>query len=141
MPTSQRSSASGISVTATIRLPAPRDVGWVRYRLLVSLPGDGFEADDAKSAYTEVDPEEGGLVLLSLQPDWEPRFLLPVLSQITGLASSGFLGLSGGRYLRLGSGAQVGPLADEIEVREALARADFVVLHGLGAGAPDWVTR
>ena len=130
----------GLLATATIRLPAPREVGWLRYRLLVSLPGDRFAADDAKSAYTEVDPEEGGLVLLSLVPDWEPRFLLPVLSQVTGLDASGFLGLSGGRFLRLGSGAQVGPPVDEAEVREALAGADFVVLHGIGAGAPDWVT-
>ena len=130
----------GFLATATIRLPAPRDIGWLRYRLLASLPGDLFEADDAKSAYTEVDPEEGGLVLLSLQPDWEPRFLLPVLSQVTGLDASGFLSISGGRFLRLGSGAQVGSPVDETEVRAALSGADFVVLHGLGAGAPDWVS-
>ena len=129
----------GLLATATIRLPAPREIGWLRYRLLVSLPGDRFEADDAKSAYTEVDPEEGGLVLLSLRPDWEPRFLLPVLSQVTGLDASGFLGISGGRFLHLGAGAQVGPPVNEAEVRDALSGADFVVLHGLGAGAPDWV--
>ena len=129
----------GLLATATIRLPAPRDIGWLRYRLLVTLPGDRFEADDAKSAFTEVDPEEGGLVLLSLQPDWEPRFLLPVLAQVTGLDASGFLGLSGGRYLRLSSGGQVAPPVDEAEVRRALSRADFVVMHGFGAGAPDWV--
>ena len=129
----------GLLATATLRLPAPRNTGWLRYRLVVSLPGDGFEADDAKSAYTEVDPEAGGLVLLSLQPDWEPRFLLPVLSQVTGLDASGFLGISGGRYLRLASGAQVGPPVDEDEVRAALSGADFVVIHGLGGGAPDWV--
>ena len=129
----------GLLATATIRLPPPRDTGWLRYRLLASLPGDRFEADDAKSAFTEVDPTEGGLVLLSLQPDWEPRFLLPVLSQVTGLDSNGFLSLSGGRYLRLGSGSQVGPPVDEAEVRETLSGADFVVLHGIGAGAADWV--
>jgi hypothetical protein len=129
----------GLLATALIRLPAPRDTGWLRYRLLVSLPGDRFAADDAKTAYTEVDPEEGGLVLLSLQPDWEPRFLLPVLAQVTGLDPTGFLGLSGGRFLRLGSGAQIGPPVNEAEVRAALSGADFVVLHGLGAGAPDWV--
>ncbi len=47
--------------------------------------------------------------------------------------------MSGGRYLRLGSGAQVGPPVDEDEVREALSGADFVVIHGFGAGASDWV--
>ena len=129
----------GLLATATIRLPAPGDTGWIRYRLSASLPGDQFRADDSKSAFTEVDPAEGGLVLLSLQPDWEPRFLLPVLSQVTGLDATGFLGLSGDRYLRLGSGAQVGPPVNQAEVQEALSGADFVVLHGLGAGAPDWV--
>ena len=130
----------GLLATATIRLPAPGDVGWLRYRLLVSLQGDQFEADDAKFAFTEVDPAEGGLVLLSLQPDWEPRFLLPVLAQVTGLEATGFLSLSGGRYLPLVAGPEVGPPVDEAEVRAALQGADFVVLHGLGAGAPDWVT-
>ena len=130
----------GLLATETIRLPPPRDTGWLRYRLLVNLPGDQFSPDDAKSAFTEVDPLEGGLVLLSLLPDWEPRFLLPVLSQVTGLDASGFLSMSGGRYLRLGSGAEVGPPADEAEVREALSGADIVILHGLGAGAPPWVT-
>ncbi len=130
----------GLLATATIRLPPPRDTGWLRYRLLVSLPGDSFAPDDTKSAFTEVDPADGGLVLLSLVPDWEPRFLLPVLSQITGLDASGFLRLSGDRYLRLGAGADVGPPAAEAEVREALAEADIVILHGLGAGVPAWVT-
>lgn len=129
----------GLLATATIRLPPPRAVGWRRFRLVASLPGDRFEADDAKSAFTEVDPAEGGLVLLSLDPDWEPRFLLPVLAQVTGLDATGFLRLSGGRYLRLGSGAQIAPPVDEAEVREALSGAEFVVLHGFGAGAPDWV--
>ncbi len=129
----------GLLATATIRLPAPRNSGWLRYRLSVSLPGDRFEADDSKSAFTEVDPAEGGLVLLSFQPDWEPRFLLPVLAQVTGLDGRGFLGMSGGRYLRLGSGSQVGPPVDEADVQGALSGADFVVLHGLGGGAPEWV--
>ena len=129
----------GLLATATIRLPAPVDTGWLRYRLEASLAGDRFEADDSKSAFTEVDAAEGGVVLLSLQPDWEPRFLLPVLEQVTGLDGSGFLGISGDRYLRLGSGSQVGPPVDEAEVRGALAGADVVVLHGIGVEAPDWL--
>ena len=130
----------GLLATATIRLPAPGDAGWRRYRLITNLPGDRFEADDAKSAFTEVDPGEGGLVLLSLLPDWEPRFLLPVLAQITGLDASGFLAMSGGKFLRLNTGAQIEPPVDEAEVRAALSGADMVVVHGLGAGAPEWVT-
>jgi hypothetical protein len=130
----------GLLATASIRLPAPSDTGWRRYRLLANLSGDRFEADDAKSAYTEVDPDQGGLVLLSLLPDWEPRFLLPVLAQITGLDASGFLTMSGGKFLALGAGAEVRPPVDGTEVRAALSGADIIVLHGLGAGAPDWVT-
>ncbi len=129
----------GRLATASIDLPAPRASGWVRYRLSAELPGDEFSGDDTKAAYVEVDPEEGGLVLVSLSPDWEPRFLLPVLSQVTGLDTRGYLAMGDARYLRLGSGAEAGGSADEADVRRAAEGADFLVFHGVGRDPPAWV--
>ena len=129
----------GRLATASIGLPAPRSSGWVRYRLSAELDGDAFSGDDAKATFVEVDPEEGGLVLVSLQPDWEPRFLLPVLAQVTGLDARGFLTMGGGRYLRLGSGADAGGSSDEEEVRRAAVGSEFLVLHGVGRNPPGWV--
>ncbi len=131
--------AFGRLATASIALPAPRASGWIRYRLSAELDGDEFSGDDTKAAYVEIDPEEGGLVLVSLQPDWEPRFLLPVLSQATGLDTRGFLAMGDARYLRLGSGADAGRSSDEAEVRRAVSGSDFLVLHGVGRNAPTWV--
>ncbi len=129
----------GRLATASIDLPAPRGSGWVRYRLSAGLAGDEFSGDDTKAAFVEVDPEEGGLVLVSLRPDWEPRFLLPVLSQVKGLDTRGFLAMGGARYLRLGSGAEAGASSDEAAVRRAAEGADFLVLHGVGRNPPAWV--
>jgi len=129
----------GRLATAAISLPAPGASGWTRYRLSAGLAGDEFPWDDAKTAFVEVDPEEGGLVLVSLRPDWEPRFLLPVLSQVTGLDTRGFLAMTDGRYLRLGSGAEAGGTSDEDAVRRAALGAEFLVVHGIGRGPPGWV--
>ena len=131
--------AVGRLTTASISLPAPRASGWIRYRLTVALGGDEFSGDDVKATFVEVDPEDGGLVLVSLQPDWEPRFLLPVLSQVTGLDPRGFLAMGGGRYLRLGQGAEAGRSWDESDVRRAASGADLLVLHGVGRSPPQWI--
>ena len=130
----------GRLATTSIRLPVPRSSGWIRYRLSVELEGDDFAGDDTKAAFVEVDPEEGGLVLVSLRPDWEPRFLLPVLSQVTGLDTRGFLAMGDGRYLQLGAGADAGGSSGEADVRRAASGADFLVLHGVGRNQPRWVT-
>ena len=129
----------GRLATAEIGLPAPSSSGWVRYRLSADLDADEFSGDDTKTTFVEVDPEEGGLVLVSLEPDWEPRFLLPVLSQVTGLDTRGFLAMTDGRYLRLGAGAEAGGTSDQETVRRAAVGADFLVLHGIGRNPPAWV--
>ena len=129
----------GRLATTSVRLPAPRSSGWVRYRMSIALEGDRFTSDDSKAAYVEVDPEEGGLVLVSLRPDWEPRFLLPVLSQVTGLDTRGFLAMADGRYLRLGVGADAGGSSDATDVHRAASGADLLVLHGIEGNPPQWV--
>ncbi len=131
---------SGRVTTTSIRLPPPHSSGWVRYRLSVELEGDEFVGDDTKAAFVEIDPEEGGLILVSRRPDWEPRFLLPVLSQVTGLDARGFMAMGEDRYLRLGAGADAGGSTDEAEVRRAAAGAELLVLHGFDGNAPPWVT-
>ena len=130
----------GRVATTSIPLSPPRSSGWVRYRLSVELDGDEFAEDDTKTTFIEIDPEEGGLILVSFRPDWEPRFLLPVLAQVTGLDARGFMAMAGDRYLRMGAGAEAGESTDEAEVRRAAAGADLLVLHGFGGDARPWVT-
>ena len=130
---------SGRFATTSLQIPASQGEGWTRYRASVALDGDQFPGDDAKVMFVEIDPEERGVVLLSLRPDWEPRFLLPVLAQVTGLDAVGFLALSQGRYLQLGSTDPSGPIVDEARVQVAVSRAELLVLHGVGAPLPAWL--
>ena len=129
----------GQVVRTPVDLPGPATEGLVRYTATVVLEGDGFPDDDQRVRYVRVAPAQDGLVLLSLRPDWEPRHLLPVLEDVTGLPARGYLRVAGSRYLSLERGDQdVGEVA-EGELRAMLASADIVVLHGVDASAPVWV--
>lgn len=128
----------GALVRATFRVRPPREGGLVRYDAVVRAAGDGFPDDDTRSVYVSVAPDEGGVALVSFRPDWEPRFLLPVLEMATGLRTRGYLRV-GSTYVTMGGAPEeIGRRATESEVREAAGRADIVVLHGAGAGTPPW---
>lgn len=129
----------GRTARLTLTLPPPAGSGVVVYRARALLDGDGFPDDDERLRTVAVDADEGGLVLLSLRPDFEPRFLLPLLRDVTGLPTRGFLAFTGGRYLSMDAGAVGDPSVDEAAVRRAAAAADLLVLHGVGGGAPAWV--
>ena len=122
-----------------VDLPAPATEGLVRYTATVVLDGDGFPDDDERVRYVRVAPPQAGLVLLSLRPDWEPRYLLPVLEEVTGLPARGYLRVAGSRYLPLERGDAASGQVAEGELRALLAGADVVVLHGVDAQAPSWV--
>ncbi len=123
----------------SVELPPPGGEGSVRYEAQVELEGDGFPWDDVAVAYAEVDRDPGGVVLLSLRPDWEPRFLLPVLGDATGLEERGYLSVGEGRFLPLVFEGTAAEPVEEGEVREVLERAELLVLHGISGDAPEWV--
>ena len=110
--------------------------GLVRYDLALE-PGDAVPDDDRRSFYLFVSERPAGVVLVSFRPDWEPRFLLPVLGEALGLPVQGYVA-AGGRFVRLGAGADAGRRAGEPEVRRLAAQADLLVLHGVGREAPAW---
>ena len=93
---------------------------------------DAFELDDERTVVVQVDPEETGVLLVSFAPDWEPRFLLPVLDQVTGLPVRGFLRTGPGRYHRMDAGAAGNTAAiDEAAMERLLRRAEMVVAMGV----------
>ena len=129
-----------------LRLPAPRgggtagadftlgaDLGAGARRVTARLDRpDAFELDDERTAVVQVDPEETGVLLVSFAPDWEPRFLLPVLDQVTGLPVRGFLRTGPGRYHRMDAGAAGNTAAiDEAAMERLLRRAEMVVAMGV----------
>ena len=122
----------GLRAAATIELPTPSAQGRLRYTARVSMDGDSFADDDQAAAYASIGYEAGAVVMVSLAPDWEPRHLLPVLEDVTGLSGIGFLRAGADRWIRMGRAADRGPPADSATVRRAATDAAVLVIHGVG---------
>lgn len=129
----------GRTARHSLGFTAPEAEGLHRLQVRVTLRDDVFPVDDEWIHPLEVEDGAGGVVLLSLQADWEPRYLLPVLEQVTGLAGSGFLRLGGQGWLSMGQGdARSGFTPDE-RVQALAAGAEILVVHGLGSDGPGWI--
>lgn len=118
---------------------APSGGGLVRYDVRLES-GDAMPDDDVRSVYVQVSDEPAGIVLISFRPDWEPRFLLPVLEQALGLPARGYLRTRDGEYAALGTGLDAGARGTEEDVRRAATGADLLVLHGAGERSPTWLS-
>ena len=128
----------GLRSRVPIDLPTPTDQGRVRYTASVALDGDGFSSDDAAVRYASVGHEEGALVLVSLRPDWEPRHLLPVLQEVTGLPAIGYLRVGPETFVPMGRALARGAPVDSAAARRAAADASILVLHGIGGALDAW---
>jgi hypothetical protein len=130
--------APGSLAVATLRLDAeaPAGGGMVRYDVVLE-PRDAFPDDDVRAVYIQVSERPAGVTLVSFGPDWEPRFLAPVLERSLGMPLRAYLRVADGRYLRVASGGDAGVQVAESEVRAALDAADLIVLHA-PAAAPPW---
>lgn len=136
------SGASGGRVTtASIELPPAQASGRVRYTARLADVDDGFAEDGEATAYASIGHEEGGLVLLSLIPDWEPRYLLPVLEEVTGLSGSGFLRAGNDRWVTMGVATDRSGPVDSSTVATAASSAALLVVHGVSAEVDSWVSR
>jgi hypothetical protein len=117
--------------------PSASGDGWVR--LEVGLEnGDAVPDDDRRTIYVQAGREPAGVALVSFRPDWEPRFLAPLLEQSLGLPLRAYLRGATGQYVRLAAGLDAGAAVQETDVMRAIERGQLVVLHGLGIDAPAW---
>jgi len=128
----------GLRTRVRVDLPTPASVGRVRYTATVAVDGDGFPSDDTGVRYANVGHAEGAIVLVSLRPDCEPRYLLPVLGEVTGLPAIGYLRVGADVFVPMGRAADRGAPLDSSTVRRAAADAALLVLHGLDADADGW---
>lgn len=126
-----------VSVTISFNAVGPANGGLVRYDVGFETP-DSVPDDDVRSAYVFVSEKPAGVAIVSFLPDWEPKFLHPVLGQALGLPVRTFLRVPNGSYFRGGDGLEAGSRVGEDVVRSAIAQADLVVLHGVTESAPQW---
>jgi hypothetical protein len=128
----------GLRVRVPLELAPAAEEGRRRYTVRVRTQADAFPSDDEGVTYMTSGHEEGGLVVVSLRPDWEPRSLLAVLGEATGLEASGFLRIGPNRFAPMGSALQRGSPVDSTTVRAAVVDAELVALHGLDGGTDAW---
>jgi hypothetical protein len=127
------SAGGGVALRRVVSLPG--EGGTAIWSAAVAAPGDAVPADDRRHAVTRVDPLSGILALVSLRPDWEPRWLLPVLAEATGLPTRGWLRVGGDAFLSMGDGALLG--ADSLA--RVLSEARLAVVHGVEGGSAEWL--
>ncbi len=131
--------SGGLRARVRVPLPTPSSTGRLRYTASITLAGDAFASDDEAVSYASVGTEERALVVLSLRPDWEPRYLLPVLEEVTGLPGLGYLRAGPDRYVSMGRALDRGGPVDSATVRSAAEEAALLVLHGLDDQSDTWV--
>jgi len=155
-------------VAQLLRLPAPATAGETTSAPFVLpgslLPGprrvsarltapDSYPPDDQRVRIVHVDARDAGIVLVSFAPDWEPRFLLPVLRQVTGLPVRGYVRAGPNRFQAMGDDGGApgatggttgspGPLAvDRAELERRIGQAVVVVAMGVDASEREFLDR
>ena len=128
----------GLRNLLEVPIPVPNAEGRIRYTAHLHLDGDAFASDNEAVAYGVVGNEENAVVLVSLRPNWEPRYLLSVLGDVTGLPATGYLRAGPDKFISVGRAlARSGPV-DSSRVRRAVDGARLVVLHGLDRNSDPW---
>ncbi len=131
--------AAGRLSAGTVRFtPGSGERGVVRYDVRIE-GADGAAEDDVRSVYIRVGERPAGVVAVALQPDWELRFLQPVLERSLGLPVQGYLRTRDRGYVRTGTGLEVATIVTEQQVRVAAAAADLLLLQGVDASSPSWI--
>lgn len=125
----------GRLTSGSLRVATGSEPGPVRFDVALE-PGDGVLEDDTRHVYMEVSALPAGIAVVSLRPDWETRFLYPVLDRAMGLPVRSYM-RTGGRWVEQGTSSRAGLAASEREVFEAVKRAELVVLHGVEPAVPE----
>lgn len=126
--------ATGRYMPLHLRFPLPEPADYQRYTVRLTLDSPDLEIhDDQRVFYVRVTERPAGPVLISLRPDWEPSFLLPVLDRLSDAPATAYLRLADG--LVSSDDYRTVPLST---VRRRVREAPLVVLHGYGAEAPGW---
>jgi len=132
------SMAAGLERTLTLRGRILGAVRSVPLAAVVSATGDVERRNDSLAVAVQVAPAAGA-VLASTSPDFDARFLIPVLRGAVALPTRAYYRVAPGMWRQDGTLAPV----TEASVRSALAEAPLAILHGDTAlfGAPRNVTK
>jgi len=111
--------------TLTVRAPISGPVGPSVLAAVVAVPGDREARNDTLGVAVDV-ARAAGAVLASTSPDFDARFVLPVLRGAVALPTRAYYRVAPGQWRQDGSLAPV----DERTVKGAMHDAPLSILHG-----------
>ncbi len=126
--------AAGRFAPTRLTYPVGGPPGYRRY--VVRIAGGDVDAelrDNQRVFYVQVGERPAGAVVVSLQPDWEPSFLIAKLDRVIEAPTTTYFWLADS-LVSLDDYRAVETAA----ARRAARRAPLLVLHGYGASAPGW---
>ncbi|MCL7960615.1 MAG: hypothetical protein M8861_10505 [marine benthic group bacterium] len=132
--------ADGRSVEAVFRVPAAADSDSTEWRPFdVTVEGSALPWDSSGRArsWVGISPEPTGAVMISVDPDWETRYLLPILDRSVPGGARGYLRVADGTWVRSGPDPQGG--VPEASVRRAAQSATLLVVQGDPGDLPEWL--
>jgi hypothetical protein len=142
-----------VSAVTTVELPATGRSSQVLVRIEADIASDSSEwipldvhvegmvpPWDAAARFRQwiqVSPESAGAVLVSVDPDWESRYLFPVLERSVPGGGRAFLRFDDESWVRAGSRAIAG--LPQAAVRRAAEAATLLVVQGDPTNLPAWL--
>ncbi|MEP6691020.1 MAG: hypothetical protein ABJD07_07675 [Gemmatimonadaceae bacterium] len=119
--------------TVTLRVPLGAVEGATTLAAAVTTPGDAEPRNDTVAVPIDVS-RAAGAVLVSTSPDYDARFLIPVLRGAVSLPTHAYFRVAPGVWRSEGALGAV----SEADVRRAVREAPLAILHGDTAlfGAP-----
>lgn len=132
--------AAGRSVEAVFRVHAEIASDSTEWRPLdVTVEGSvpPWDAGARARSWVGISPEPTGAVMISADPDWETRYLLPVLDRSVPGGARLYLRVADGTWVR--SGLHPAGGVPEASVRRAAESATLLVVQGDPRDLPGWL--
>ena len=132
--------ADGRSVEAVFRVQADLasdSAEWRPADVIIDGEEAPWDAGARARAWVRVSPEPTGAVLISVDPDWETRYLSPVFARSVPGGARVFLRIGDGSWIR--SGRRPASGIPEASVRRAVGLATLLVIQGAPDDLPAWL--
>jgi hypothetical protein len=132
--------ADGRSVEAVFRVPAEAasdSTEWRPFDMTVEGAALPWDSGARARSWVGISPEPTGAVMISVDPDWETRYLLPVLDRSVPGGARVYLRVADGAWIRSGLNPEAG--VPEALVRRAAESATLLVVQGDPGDLPGWL--
>lgn len=110
---------------------------WLAFDVELSDEADPIGPTVRYRTWIEVVPTAAGAVIVSVDPDWEAHYLLPVLNRSVSGGARAWLRLADNQWVRSGTERMTG--ADNDRVRRDATRSQLLVVQGSPSGLPPWL--